>query len=431
MWFLKNVVVEDDADPKHNLLQTPFEPVEMTTSNNETKVKDRKIAIRIELDKHPDPPKEWCKEKPKEVRIRVRYDAGDEAARNYYTRPENALKEDPYVFNEMVPFKGEVAEVTWDGRDTGDAKRLIVRGAETKYYFEFIALACGHPLPLGGMRGDLPPMTVKPPHASLFGSVYPAGYISVIFHGGPVPVGCTQGALDGFGIGDADLGLNKRAVQLTELGPEGRGYDASADKNQAPGKVLGQWQASSIFVWLGHSVGNALLNYSGPGTMQDTPADITKFSAVLTPLVAEAKKDPWLASLKKHVYDFPQQMRETQLVVIGACWSAAPLPVVHGNLKGKSMLDVCVDRGADVAIGWIDSAAPGHAKKFLKVLFQHQGADDPATGKPESLERSFNDTLTEVGVPEDSSEIKIKKANGIDPSTISLRDLPRYGNHSK
>ena len=439
-WVLSELKIQDEEDKTI----TEFNPIELVETPGpggkaaSVTVKKHELVIRVRVKKlEPQPPPAPpfdCTERPTTIRIKIFYLEEMTSLHDYYTRPENALAEDRVVFYEEVILGADnEAKVKWDGRITAAAsstgQRLIVRGdVDAHYVVEVSTTICDlYHLPA------VTSFTVARPAAWLIGDAYPASYIGNVEVGNaPVPQG--NGILDGFNAPSGfpgTFGLTARRGTLVNLLPEENGHDASAEKNSIHHAVLGRWKGSAVFIWLGHSYhGDWLLNYWGSGLPDDPIAEQREKGSAFSPLRSERPDEPKLKkAFENRFYDFPASMENTELVVIGACWSAKPLnPWPGGPNKGmKSMIDVCAARGADVSIGWTGLAVVSKVQNFLKVMIDHQASRDPVTGKYPSLDDSIDLARNDAGSVEPNSEIKVVLGYLADPKKIRLGDLPRYG----
>ncbi|MBI2920094.1 MAG: hypothetical protein HYY18_03295 [Planctomycetes bacterium] len=135
------------------------------------------------------------------------------------------------------------------------------------------------------------------------------------------------------------------------------------------------------------------------------------------------KRPTRLRMLGNKFWDFPAEMKDTELVVLAACYTADTNWSDGGVLK--SMIDVCVDRGADIAIGWKGRADVHKINLFLKTLFDLQATKDPVTGLLPDLGDSIR--FASEKAKSEEGPILVVTGSGTDLRTVFLRDLPRYG----
>jgi hypothetical protein len=392
---------------------TTFDPVELTYPPDSVSVTRRNLRLRLTIREIPPQDGTYfvCDTKPDKARFRIQYDVSNLEFTRYYSRSWNSLAESPFVFDKDTGFAGNLAEVSWDGRDTSSASRVVVRGTGAKYFTEVQLDCCGDVAPFFG--GSI---EIEKPNATVIGNAYPDDFLDIVFHDSPEGA---PGVLDGF------TGLAAVGGILEEIGPESQGYDTAALRNTKPDVVAGAWGGSAVFAWFGHShYGNYLVSYSGLANGQDKKGETKKFAGMISPLVGMGYKDNDTKKAGNGAHDFPASMADSEFVLLGACWSARPMtPAIAA---GKSMLQVCIDRGADVAVGWVGICDSAKGKDFLKTLVEDQASVGSA-GEHPSLDSSLDVALDKIGVPHDGSVVKILHGTDADPDKISFGDLPRFG----
>ncbi|KAF0246234.1 MAG: hypothetical protein FD180_865 [Planctomycetota bacterium] len=395
----------------------------------------RKVTFKVKqalFPVQPLPPpltyKFLCTEKATSAKFTVKYNKSNDRLSTYYSRAENKLANDPIVFEGEADFAEDVAELKWDGRDTSDAKRFIVRGDAANYFVEVSASACPD-VPMTGPTGGL---IVARPRANLMGHQYPAPFVAILngsFSPKPGDILASEGFFSNL---PAIGGVLETIVPGDEF--KLNGYEPiPVAPNDAPLlKIQARWEGSAVFVFQGHSDGARLITYDGvelPGAGQgpDIVEYIYERSGAIGPV--PGKLPPYLEkALGDRSIDFPKHMKNTELVILNSCCTASPITGAEGNLKGKSLIDVCRDRGADVAIGWVRVELASTFTDFATALFQDQ---EKKNGTFHTLRESIKAGRDKVEAPDDDSIVRVVTAPGVDTTNVRMADLPRYGKSKK